>query len=593
MPEHPPGPTSPRPTPRVREVFGWLRGITAPVHGHLAASVVFRILNLTLDVGMFAFAAGTLAHLLSGGTGVGRFAFLLAVMAIAKGGAYYLEQFMGHHVAFKAVELLREHVYDSLEPKAPAIVTESRSGEVFATVTHDVDRIDIVYAHTAARFISAHAVGAVVTVAAVKLVGWGPVSVAAVALAVSLLVVPYLGLRSALEGTARVLHERADLAHHLTDTQFGIREVVGYNLEAERLEQTDASGTRIAAHSRKARNIMALRRAANTALVLSATAWVLLHNLDTLTLPAVAALAAGTLRAFEGARAVEDATGYFDHALAAARRLWHLSHAPQRVLDGAHVLHLARAPEVAFTDVHYRHPGLTGRGPALNGISLVIPPGAHVALVGRSGSGKSTLVNLLQRFDDPTSGSVTLNGRRVSDYTLRSLRQQVVSVSQRSQLLSSTIAENLRLGVPRASEAELWEVLAVAAMADEVQSLPDGLDTVVGESATTLSGGQIQRLSLARALLMRPRVLILDEFTAHLNDDLGESIWENLSDSLAGVTIIEVTHRLDATVRAEEIAVVEAGRIVARGTPAELTPERLQRLFGELRRTEAARVTDR
>lgn len=581
------------PDPFVREVFHWLRGITAPVHGHLGASVVFRILNLTLDVAMFAIAAGAVAHLLTGGAGLGRLSLLLAATAIAKGGAYYLEQFMGHHVAFKAVELLREHVYDSLEPRAPAVVTESRSGEVFATLTRDVDRIDIVYAHTVARFISAHVVGVVVSALAVRWVGWGPVWIAVAALAVSVLVVPYLGLRSALAQTARGLDARAELVHHLTDTQFGIREVIGYTLEEERLHQTDRLGARVAGHSRRARNIMALRRAANIALLLSAAAWMLLHNLDTLSLPVVAALTAGTLRAFEGARAVEDATGYFDHALAAARRLWRLSHSPQRVQDGASVLHLDGAPEVAFTDVHYLHPGETGRTPALTGVSLTIPPGAHVALVGRSGSGKSTLVNLLQRFDDPVSGSITLNGQEVSDYTLQSLRAHVVSVSQRSQMLKSSIADNLRLGVPEASESELWEALTVAGMADEVKNLPEGLDTVVGESATTLSGGQVQRLSLARALLMRPRVLILDEFTAHLNVDLEESIWENLTSALGGVTIIEVTHRMDASGRADEVAVVEAGQIIARGTPAELSPAKVQSLFRELRGEAAPNAMDR
>lgn len=569
--------------PSVGEIIAWLRGITAPVHGYLAASIAFRILNLSLDIALFATAAGGVAHVLATGSGAFRLLGALALLALVKGTAYYLEQYMGHHVAFKAVELLRENVYDHLWPQAPGNVARSRSGEVFATLTRDVDRIDIVYAHTIGRFVSAYVVGILSIVAAVIAVGFTPIWPVALGLFLSLCVVPYLGMRRALRATAAALDERAELAHHLTDTEFGMREVLAYGRQTDRLAELADLGRRVARSSSTARRVMGVRRAVNLVIALAATAGVLIINLEVFPLAVGAALAGGTFRAFEGARAVEDATGYFDHALAAARRLWVLSHAPAKVADGPHPLDLSGAPVVEFSGVQYAYESRGEAQLVLDGVNLEIPAGSHTVIVGRSGSGKSTLVNLLQRHDDPLSGQILLNGERVQQFTLESLRAAVVSVSQRSELLKTSIAENLRLGAWNATEQELLVALDLAGIGDEVRALPDGLDTVLGESANAFSGGQAQRISLARAMLMRPRVLILDEFTAHLNSELEEEVWSRIQENLIGTTVIEVTHRLRATSRADQIVVLEGGRIAAQGSAAEISPEHLQQMFRELR----------
>lgn len=421
-------------------------------------------------------------------------------------------------------------------------------------------------------------------------------AVAAICLAISLLIVPYVGTRAAMNGTKRVLARRRGLTHQVSDTIHGLDEVLGYGRGPERLAQMDAVGVEVARLSTTPRDLTGIRRGANIILSLVAAGSVVALGWGVLAPTVIAGLAAAAFRAFEGPRGIEDATGFLDHSLAAARRLWEISHAPEQVHDGPQEYVATDAPQVRFDAVSYTYPGpwdaapdtpdvaagaAATAGAAVENVTLDIPAGGHTILVGRSGSGKSTLVQLLQRYDDPTSGQVTIDDRPVGVFTLDSLRRSVVSVSQKNQLLQGTIAENLRLGTPEASEEQLWQALETAGLAAEIREMPDGLATSVGKSSTALSGGQVQRLCLARALLMEPRVLILDEFTANLNVDLEAKIRQALREALPGATIIEVTHRLRATENADLIAVLDRGRLIAAGTPGEVSQERIEGLFRE------------
>lgn len=568
--------------PALRPLLRWLLGITRPVHGPLLISALCRIINLCLDLALFATAAGGVMAVMTGSDHVMLVIVSLVVLSLVKAGMFYLEQFTGHYVAFKALELLRVHVFASLWPKAPSVVAHSRSGDVLTSLTRDVDRIEVVYAHTFAPVVSAYVVGTAAIITAGLTVGWLPISIAALCLAFSLLVVPYLGVRGSMTATRRALLQRRELAQHVTDSIYGLDEVLGYGLEKQRLVETDALGIQIGSSSCVARDWAGLRRATNVAAALIATLSVVwLGTSAELTPVVIAALAAATLRSFEGPRGIEDATGYLDHSLAAVRRLWHLSHTPAAVTDGPETLTLAHAPAVAFTDVSYAYPSRDGtpNTDAVIQATLTIPPSGHAVLVGRSGSGKSTMVQLLQRWDDPGEGSITLNGKPLCHYTLDSLRRTIVSVSQKNQLLDASIADNLRLGAPDASDDELWEALAIAGLAAEVKAMPDQLTTHTGRGGNALSGGQAQRLCLARALLMKPTVLILDEFTANLDAAREKQIRDALAQWSPRPTIIEVTHRLPATTSADVIAMMHQGRIIATGTPSELTEDTIEKLF--------------
>jgi ABC-type multidrug transport system fused ATPase/permease subunit len=237
---------------------------------------------------------------------------------------------------------------------------------------------------------------------------------------------------------------------------------------------------------------------------------------------------------------------------------------------------------VEYDDVHFGYPAadrvslasleevatLDTRGgtEVLHGVSFRVEPGQVVALVGTSGSGKSTIAALAPRLYDADAGAVRLAGVDVRDLSFADVRSALGLVTQDGHLFHDTVGENLRFARPEATDGELWDALRTARLAELVASLPDGLDTVVGERGYRLSGGERQRLTIARILLARPRVVVLDEATAHLDSTSEAQVQAALADALAGRTAIVIAHRLSTVREADAILVVEGGYIVERGT---------------------------
>ncbi len=224
---------------------------------------------------------------------------------------------------------------------------------------------------------------------------------------------------------------------------------------------------------------------------------------------------------------------------------------------------LASLEEVATLDSR-------GGTEVLHGVSFRVEPGQLVALVGSSGGGKSTIASLAPRLYDVDSGAVRLSGVDVRDLSFDSIRQALGMVTQDGHLFHDSVRENLHFARPEATDDELWDSLGKARLADLVASLPDGLDTVIGERGYRLSGGERQRLTIARLLLARPRVVILDEATAHLDTTSEAAVQEALAHALAGRTALVIAHRLSTIRDADAILVIEEGRVVERGTHAEL-----------------------
>lgn len=251
----------------------------------------------------------------------------------------------------------------------------------------------------------------------------------------------------------------------------------------------------------------------------------------------------------------------------AGKSIFDLLDMEQEKDTGTHVLENSKGA-VVFENVRLRYPGQEME--ALKAISISIAPGEHVAFVGLSGSGKTTLMNTVPRFWKVTDGAVRIDGYDVRDCTLSSLRSQIAIVSQNVTLFDATIRENIAYGKPEASDEEIAKAVRAAALTDFIASLPEGLNTRVGEAGNLLSGGQKQRVSIARAFLKNAPILILDEATSALDSESEHQIKLAIDELMQGRTCLIVAHRLSTIDNADRIVVMSKGEVVESGTPKEL-----------------------
>jgi ATP-binding cassette subfamily B protein len=259
-------------------------------------------------------------------------------------------------------------------------------------------------------------------------------------------------------------------------------------------------------------------------------------------------------------------------ALALFERIYEYLDLPIEITDrpGALALHAASVRgEVAFEHVTFRYREDIDR-PTLDDVSFTIHPGQLTALVGPSGAGKTTITYLVPRLYDVGSGRVTIDGHDLRDVTLQSLGEIIGVVTQETYLFHTSVRENLRYAKPDATDDELERAARAAAIHDRIMELPEGYDTVVGERGYKLSGGEKQRLAIARVILKDARILILDEATSSLDTHSERLIQAAIEGLMTNRTTLAIAHRLSTILRADQILVVEAGRIVERGTHAEL-----------------------
>ncbi|MEU5050782.1 thiol reductant ABC exporter subunit CydD [Streptomyces sp. NPDC021096] len=483
----------------------------------------------------------------------------------------YAERLVSHDAVLRVLAGLRVSVYRRLERLAPAGLRDTRRGDLLSRLVADVDALQDYFL----RWLLPVGSAVVVTAASVGFTAWllpEAGAVLAAGLLAAGLAVSALSGALARRAERRLAPARGELSTHVVEVLTGTAELTVAGAlpgRLERLRRTDAELTRIARRTAAATALGSGLSALACGLTVVGTAWAGVSAVHDGRLGGVwlAVVVLIPLAAFEAVTALPLAVQYRQRVRRSAERVYEVLDAPEPVREGT-----GRAPASPFP---LRLTGLTARhrgqdAPALDGFDLELTAGRRVAVVGRSGAGKTTLAQVLLRFLDAEAGSYSLGGRDAALMDGDGVRRLVGLCAQDAHLFDSSVRENLRLARTDASDGELREALRQARLLEWVETLPQGLDTFVGEHGARMSGGQRQRLALARALLADFPVLVLDEPAEHLDLATADALTADLLTATQGRTTVLITHRLAGLAAVDEVIVLEEGRVAQRGAYGEL-----------------------
>jgi thiol reductant ABC exporter CydC subunit len=493
--------------------------------------------------------------------------------AISRGLFRYCERVFGHDTALRVLADLRVRVYERLEALAPAGLPAFRRGDLLARLVQDVDAVQDLML----RVISPYAVALFVALPTVALFWYLlPPSgfLLAAALAGAIFIVPVLSRTLARRREARLATARGELSTSVVDMLEGAPDLVAFGAIDEQLSRVSAADDEITRISAATAHTAGIGTGLIT-LLGGLTVWsVLAVGVDSVHAgrlhgPLLAVVALTPLALFETVTGLPAAAQCLVRVRQSAARIFEVLDAAPAVTDPD----IPRALDPAPYTLRIR--GLRARYEtraewALDGIDLDLAPGRRIGVIGPSGAGKSTLAGVLLRFVPYESGSVTLDGVELSALAGEDVRRVVGLAAQDSHVFYTTIRENLMLAKRDATEAEVCAALDRAHLLEWVGQLPEGLDTEVGQHGARMSGGQRQRLTVARALLAEFPVLILDEPGEHLDTATADALTADLLDATRGQSTLVISHRLTGMENLDEVLVLDAGKVIERGTHAEL-----------------------
>jgi thiol reductant ABC exporter CydC subunit len=549
-----------------------LFALTVPTPGRFAAGIALGALGVGSAIGLLAVSAWLLSAAALAPPLVTLSIAIASVraFAIARSGLRYLERLASHDTALRLLAELRARIYAHLEPLAPAGLTAFRRGDLLARLVSDVDELPDV----PLRVLHPLAVGLSAAGLAVGLLALLLPSAAA-ALLVALLTAAVSGWaltrRAARRSEARLAGVRGELSADVVELVRAAPDLVAYGAEGawvDRAIRRDAELTAIARRGACAAGLGAAVTTVCAGLAVAATLALGAAAVASGELPgvALAVVVLVPLAAFDTVALLAPAQLVLSRALSGGARVLAVLDTRAPVAPPATALLLpAGTLGVQLRNVHARWPTSEPDAPAaLAGLDLDLSPGRRLAVVGESGAGKSTLAAVLLRFLEVEHGSYHIGGIDARQVTGDELRRVVGLCDADAHVFNTTIRENLRLARPHADDAMLRQVLQRVRLLSWVDSLPDGLDTDLGEAGARLSGGQRQRLVLARALLADFRVLVLDEPTAHLDPDTAAAVTRDLLATTQGCTMVLITHRLTDLDSFDEVLELHAGRVVRR-----------------------------
>jgi thiol reductant ABC exporter CydC subunit len=548
--------------------------LMAPFRWWIAFSVAVGFSTLGANIALMAMAAYLISQAALA-TSVADLSVTIAAVelfAVSRVALRYVERSVIHGTTFRILTKLRVWLYTALEPLAPACLLRYRSGDVLTRLLADIDTLEQFYARAVVPPVAA----ALATGLAALILGAFNVWLGIALLCFLLLtggVLPLTTLWLSRAPAKQTVATRAELAAALVDETQGMADLLAYGQETRHFALIGTLSQRLSHVQERLAVVRGLGLALGALMASLAGITVLLLAIplvsgDTLGGVYLALIPLTAIASFEAVQPLTLALQTLEASREAARRIFELIDAKPAVVE----MPLAPRPqstpacpdpgnfclEVRNLCFSYE----PGEERVLDDVSFTVPAGRRMAIVGPSGSGKSTLVNLLLRFWEYPSGSITLGGRELCEYPPDMVRAMMSVVAQDTYLFSGTIRDNLLLVDPDATDAAIISVCRQAQLDEFVQSLPNGYDTWVGENGLRFSGGERQRLAIARALLKDAPILILDEATTHLDAVTENAVWEALDSFMIGRTTLIIAHDVHGIPSLDQVLTLDRGRLL-------------------------------
>jgi ATP-binding cassette subfamily B protein len=578
----------------------------------MSVFLVLVVGSSTIAVATPVLAGDVINTITRGGPGAAgmviRIALLIAGLAVFDAGLSLGQRFFSSRIGESIIYDLRTKVYDHVQNMPLQFFTRTQTGALVSRLNNDVLGAQQAFTSTLSGVVG-NLIALILTAAVMLTLSWQVTLLSLALVPAFLLPARFVGRRLA-EITRESYQLDATMNATMTE-RFGVAGALLVKLFGRPAEEAD----RFAGRAARVRDIGVQQAMYGTTffvamMLVSSLALALTYGLGGW-LAVRGAVSAGTVvtlallltRLYGPITALSNVRVNIMSALVSFERVFEVLDLPPAISEKPDAVAVPKgAATVEFREVKFRYPSAAEvslasledvaaldrrvNEPVLRGLSFMVQAGQLVALVGPSGAGKSTTAMLVPRVYDVSEGAVLVGGVDVRDASLQSLRDTIGVVTQDAHLFHETIAENLRYAKPEATDDELWMALQRAQISTLVRSLPDGLDTVVGERGYRFSGGEKQRIAIARLLLKAPSIVILDEATAHLDSESEAAVQQALTEALQDRTALVIAHRLSTVRAADQILVLDAGRIVETGTHVELVAA--GGLYSELYRTQFA-----
>ncbi len=529
----------------IKEISGRLLEISKGQRGFIALATMASIVGNLSQMGLMGFGAAfilscagklTVGSAISWGAGMAISAVLIALMR-------YIEGFASHVAAYNLLSGMRTRMFHSLRKLSPAIMTERETGDIISVAIGDIDTIESFFAHTIGPMFTV----ILLPVAALIIAGFvHPVYVITLipVYVVISVIIPLAGMKAGRNIGATYRKKLGSLKSFILESVFGLKDVQIYGQGKIRCDKVIKRSRELNVIDHKKTLHRQLISSLPTFFVYMARIMIIflifaLQIDDPSKINWVIILSFVVSASFSSTQSLITVVSSLTDTFAAAERLFEITDRKPHVIEKENAEGLERSDEVIWQDVCFSY----GSNDIFKNVNVDIRPGDKVGIVGESGIGKSTFLRLLLRFWDVDSGSIKVGDQNIKDVTLRSLRDHIAMVEQSAFVYEASVADNISVGVPGASIDAVKKAAARAGVAGVIERLPDGYDTMLGEYGISLSGGEVQRLGIARAMLKDPDIIVMDEPTSNLDVFNEKQIIKTLEEEFKDKIIIIVSHR--------------------------------------------------